>query len=91
MAKARAGFHGPVGLGINQLLRGTGGPEYIASLLTGFTGEERELAGAVLYGNTAFAGGWISMAPPLERRPGDLCRRHRRRRSSRCRSTSPRS
>ena len=65
MAKARAGFHGPAGLGINQLLRGMGGPEYIASLLTGFTGEEQELAGAVLYGNTAFAGGWISMAPPL--------------------------
>ena len=65
MAKARAGFHGPVGLGINQLLRGTGGPEYIASLLTGFTGEEQELAGTVLYGNTAFSGGWISMAPPL--------------------------
>ena len=65
MAKARAGFHGPAGLGINQLLRGMGGPEYIASLLTGFTGEEQEMAGAVLYGNTAFSGGWISMAPPL--------------------------
>jgi ubiquinol-cytochrome c reductase cytochrome c1 subunit len=65
MAKARAGFHGPAGLGINQLLHGMGGPEYIASLLTGFTGEEQELAGTVLYGNTAFAGGWISMAPPL--------------------------
>ena len=37
----------------------------LASLLTGFTGEEQELAGAVLYGNSAFAGGWISMAPPL--------------------------
>jgi ubiquinol-cytochrome c reductase cytochrome c1 subunit len=65
MAKARAGFHGPVGLGINQLLRGTGGPEYIASLLTGYTGEEQELAGTVLYGNSVFAGGWISMVPPL--------------------------
>ncbi len=65
MAKARAGFHGPYGLGINQLLRGTGGPEYIASLLTGYTGEEREEAGAILYENTAFPGGWISMAPPL--------------------------
>jgi ubiquinol-cytochrome c reductase cytochrome c1 subunit len=65
MAKARAGFHGPAGLGINQLFRGMGGPEYIASLLTGFTGEEQELAGTVLYGNSAFAGGWISMAPPL--------------------------
>ena len=36
MAKARAGFHGPYGLGINQLLYGIGGPEYIASLLTGY-------------------------------------------------------
>ena len=65
MAKARAGFHGPVGLGINQLLHGTGGPEYIASLLVGFTGEERDEAGAVLYENHIFPGGWISMAPPL--------------------------
>jgi ubiquinol-cytochrome c reductase cytochrome c1 subunit len=65
MAKARAGFHGPIGLGLNQILRGAGGPEYIASLLMGFTGEEREEAGAVLYGNSVFSGGWISMAPPL--------------------------
>jgi ubiquinol-cytochrome c reductase cytochrome c1 subunit len=28
MAKARAGFHGPYGTGINQLFRGIGGPEY---------------------------------------------------------------
>jgi ubiquinol-cytochrome c reductase cytochrome c1 subunit len=65
MAKARAGFHGPVGLGFNQMLRGMGGPEYIASLLAGFTGEEKEEAGTTLYGNTVFPGGWISMAPPL--------------------------
>jgi ubiquinol-cytochrome c reductase cytochrome c1 subunit len=65
MAKARAGFHGPYGLGLNQLFRGTGGPEYIASLLTGYTGEEKEEAGTILYENTAFPGGWISMAPPL--------------------------
>ncbi|WP_425044752.1 cytochrome c1 [Primorskyibacter sp. S87] len=65
MAKARAGFHGPAGLGINQLFKGIGGPEYIASLLTGYTGKEKEEAGAVLYENTAFPGGWISMAPPL--------------------------
>jgi ubiquinol-cytochrome c reductase cytochrome c1 subunit len=65
MAKARAGFHGPYGLGINQLLRGMGGPEYIASLLTGYTGEDKEEAGTILYENTAFPGGWISMAPPL--------------------------
>jgi len=65
MAKARAGFHGPANLGINQFLNGMGGPEYIASLLTGYTGEEKEQAGTVLYGNEAFPGGWISMAPPL--------------------------
>jgi len=65
MAKARAGFHGPAGLTINQLLRGQGGPEYIASLLTGFSGEEEEMAGSVLYANSAFPGGFISMAPPL--------------------------
>ena len=35
MAKARKGFEGPYGLGINQLLNGMGGPEYIASLLSG--------------------------------------------------------
>ncbi|NVO56043.1 cytochrome c1 [Rhodobacteraceae bacterium B1Z28] len=65
MAKARAGFHGPYGLGINQLVKGMGGAEYIASLLHGYTGHEKEEAGAVLYENTAFPGGWISMAPPL--------------------------
>ena len=65
MAKKRAGFHGPYGLGINQFFKGIGGPEYIASLLTGYTGEEKEQAGTVFYENTAFPGGWISMAPPL--------------------------
>ncbi|MGG7565283.1 cytochrome c1 [Rhodovulum sp. DZ06] len=65
MAKARAGFHGPAGLGINQLLNGTGGPEYIYSLLTGYTGEEKTQAGTILYGNHTFPGGWISMTPPL--------------------------
>ena len=65
MAKARAGFHGPYGLGINQLVKGMGGAEFIASLLNGYTGNEKEEAGTILYENTAFAGGWISMAPPL--------------------------
>ncbi|MEM9637834.1 MAG: cytochrome c1, partial [Pseudomonadota bacterium] len=65
MAKARAGFHGPYGLGLNQLFKGMGGAEYIASLLTGYTGEEKEEAGSIFYENTAFPGGWISMAPPL--------------------------
>jgi len=48
MAKARAGFHGPYGLGINQLFKGMGGAEYIASLMTGYTGETKEEAGAIL-------------------------------------------
>ncbi|MBU2980581.1 cytochrome c1 [Lentibacter algarum] len=36
MAKKRAGFHGPSGSGINQLLKGMGGPEYIVAILTGY-------------------------------------------------------
>ena len=65
MAKARAGFHGPYGTGINQLLNGIGGPEYIHALLTSYTGEEVEQAGSVFYENTAFASGLIAMPPPL--------------------------
>ena len=66
MAKARAGFHGPYGLGINQMVKGMGGAEYIASILIGYNGEEKTEAGVTLYGNDAFPGGWISMAPPLD-------------------------
>jgi ubiquinol-cytochrome c reductase cytochrome c1 subunit len=66
MAKARAGFHGPYGLGINQIVKGMGGAEYIASILSGYTGHEKEEADETLYENTAFPGGWISMPPPLE-------------------------
>ena len=65
MAKARAGFHGPYGTGISQLLNGIGGPEHIYSILTGYTGEEKEEAGNVFYENTAFSTGWIAMPPPL--------------------------
>ena len=65
MAKARAGFHGPLGTGINQLFKGIGGPEYIVAILNGYTGEQKEEAGSILYENTAFPGGWIGMAPPL--------------------------
>ncbi len=36
MAKKRAGFHGPYGTGISQLVNGMGGPEYIYSLMTGY-------------------------------------------------------
>lgn len=65
MAKARAGFHGPYGLGINQLMKGIGGPEYIHAILTGYTGETKEEAGNTFYENHAFPGGWIKMPPPL--------------------------
>jgi ubiquinol-cytochrome c reductase cytochrome c1 subunit len=64
MAKARVGFSGPYGLGINQLMRGIGGPEYIASFLLGFTGSESEQAGSIFYENKAF-GGYVSMMPVL--------------------------
>ncbi|WP_371038677.1 MULTISPECIES: cytochrome c1 [unclassified Rhodosalinus] len=65
MAKARAGFSGPYGTGIAQLFKGMGGAEYTASLLLGYTGEDKVEAGAVLYENTVIDGGWINMAPPL--------------------------
>lgn len=65
MAKARAGFRGPYGLGINQFVRGMGGPEYIRALLTGYTEETKEEAGSTFYQNHAFSTGWISMPPPL--------------------------
>jgi ubiquinol-cytochrome c reductase cytochrome c1 subunit len=65
MAKARAGFHGPYGTGINQLTKGMGGPEYIYSILTSYTGEEKEEFGSYFYENTAFPGGWIAMSQPL--------------------------
>ncbi|RYI14857.1 MAG: cytochrome c1 [Acetobacteraceae bacterium] len=65
MAKARAGFHGPYGTGINQLTRGMGGPEYIHAILTGYTGEQKDEFGSTFYENHAFATGWIRMPPPL--------------------------
>lgn len=65
MAKARLGFHGPYGTALNALVNGIGGPEYIASLLTHYTGEEVEQYGSFLYENETFEGGLISMAPPL--------------------------
>jgi ubiquinol-cytochrome c reductase cytochrome c1 subunit len=65
MAKARAGFHGPYGTGMNQLFKGMGGPEYIHAILVGYTGEEKEEFGSFFYENKAFSTGWIAMAPPL--------------------------
>lgn len=60
MAKARAGFHGPYGTGLNQLFKGMGGAEYIASILTGYHEEpECALEGEPMDGfyNVAFAAG----------------------------------
>jgi len=64
MAKARAGFHGPYGTGLAQLFKGMGGAEYIASLLTGYTGNDKMEAGTLLYENEAY-GGYLAMGPPL--------------------------
>lgn len=59
MAKARAGFHGPMGLGINQLRKGIGGPEYMYSLLDGYVEDPECAAEAEMdgYYNEAFAPG----------------------------------
>jgi ubiquinol-cytochrome c reductase cytochrome c1 subunit len=59
IAKARAGFHGPYGTGINQLFKGIGGPEYIYSLMMGYADTpecalDSDIGG---YYNTAFAPG----------------------------------
>lgn len=58
MAKKRAGFHGPHGTGINQFLKGIGGPEYIYTLLTSYH-EPPECAPEDFPGsyNAAFASG----------------------------------
>ncbi len=65
MAKARAGFSGPYGTGLNQLFKGIGGPEYIYTLLTSYTGGDKEVAGSILYENEVYPGGYINMAQPL--------------------------
>ena len=58
MAKARAGFRGPYGTGLNQLFKGMGGAEYIASLMNGYH-ETPACAPADFAGyyNVAFANG----------------------------------
>lgn len=59
MAKARAGFHGPYGTGINQLFRGIGGPEYIYSLMMGYAETPECAADSDIggYYNVAFSAG----------------------------------
>ena len=61
MAKSRAAFEGPYGLGISQLFRGTGGPEYIHALLTSYPDEAPACATGDEdgYYNEAFAKGGI--------------------------------
>jgi ubiquinol-cytochrome c reductase cytochrome c1 subunit len=60
MAKARVGFHGPQGTGINQFFKGVGGPEYIYNLMLGYE-ETPECAADTdmgsYYYNVAFANG----------------------------------
>ncbi len=60
MTKARAGFEGPYGTGINQLFKGIGGPEYVDSILRGYE-ETPACAPADFpgYYNVAFAKGGI--------------------------------
>ena len=61
MAKARAGFSGPYGTGINQMFKGMGGPEYLHAVLVGY--EEPPQCAADFesdgYYNKAFAKGAI--------------------------------
>jgi ubiquinol-cytochrome c reductase cytochrome c1 subunit len=59
ITKARAGFHGPYGLGINQFFRGIGGPEYLYSLMTGYEDPPECAADSDIggYYNTAFSAG----------------------------------
>ena len=85
MAKARAGFHGPYGLGINQFVQGMGGAEYIASLMTGYHEEpECALEGEPMDGfyNVAFAAGGFLQAASMTKAstwcpaPGSLCHSH---------------
>lgn len=61
MAKARAGFHGPAGTGISQLVNGIGGAEYIYSLLTHYEENPECAPDGVdgFYYNTAFTAGSI--------------------------------
>lgn len=65
MAKARAGFHGPFGTGLNQLWRGQGGPEYIAAYLAAFSEDTKEEAGVIYYHNPVFPGDWTAMPQVL--------------------------
>lgn len=59
IAKSRVGFHGPMGLGINQFLKGIGGPEYLYSLMMGYRDTPECAADSDIggYYNVAFGAG----------------------------------
>lgn len=61
MAKSRAGFHGPYGTGISQLINGMGGPEYIYSILTHYEENPACSPDGIdgFYYNTAFPNGGV--------------------------------
>lgn len=61
MAKSRAGFHGPYGTGISQLINGMGGPEYIHSILTHYEENPACAPDGIdgFYYNTAFPNGGV--------------------------------
>ena len=47
MTKARAGYHGPMGLGLSQFFNGIGGPEYMYSILTGYRDASNTVSGPI--------------------------------------------
>lgn len=61
MAKKRAGFSGPYGLGINQFVKGIGGAEYIYSILTHYEENPACAPDGVegFYYNTTFGNGSV--------------------------------
>jgi ubiquinol-cytochrome c reductase cytochrome c1 subunit len=61
MTKARAGFSGPYGLGINQLMNGIGGAEYLASVLSHYEENPACAPDGIdgFYYNTAFTKGSV--------------------------------
>ncbi len=66
LAKSREGWHFPWYVSpFIKLVKGSGGPEYLYSLLTGYgeapNGEEKE----GLHYNPYFPGGWLAMPAPL--------------------------
>jgi ubiquinol-cytochrome c reductase cytochrome c1 subunit len=61
ITKQRAGFHGPYGTGINQLINGIGGPEYVYSILMHFEENPACAPDGIdgFYYNTAFPNGGV--------------------------------